>query len=121
MTELRHGPVTGDLEAALRGEPISSPVILPPGTTIVGNPLGARPWGEEDVSAEYVFSYVSHTFGKGGQHTNGPDYGLMTCAHPETGTAVTIDTRESRGPHRARELALSLCQMAVSELLGARP
>ena len=70
-----------------------------------------------EPSAAFKFSYVSDTYGKGGQHTNGPDYGLLRCEHLPTQTAVEIHTHPARGQHRARTLALTLCQMAVAEIM----
>lgn len=64
----------------------------------------------------YSISYVSDTYGKGGQHTNGPDYGLLRCEHLPTKTAVEIHSYQAHGQHKARELALTLCRMAVWEM-----
>lgn len=68
----------------------------------------------------FKITYTSDTYGKGGQHTNGPDYGVVRIEHEATRTAVEVHTHEARSPHRARELALALCQMAVAEIEGPR-
>jgi protein subunit release factor A len=69
------------------------------------------------IDAEgYKITYVSDTYGRGGQHTNGPDYGLFRCEHAGTRTAVEVHSHEARSQHKARELALMLCAMAVEEL-----
>lgn len=73
-----------------------------------------------EPSAEYKFSYVSDTHGKGGQHTNGPDYGILRCEHEPSRTAVEVHTHTARGQHRARTLALTLCQMAVAEIIPSK-
>ena len=65
---------------------------------------------------DYVLTYTSDTFGKGGQHTNGPDYGIYRCEHVPTKTAVEVHTHNTRSPHRAREFVVELCAMVVSEL-----
>jgi protein subunit release factor B len=72
------------------------------------------------VSVEgYVITYVSDSYGKGGQHTNGPDYGVYRCEHEATKTAVEVHSYQARNAHRARELALTLCAIAVEELCPA--
>ena len=64
----------------------------------------------------YTLTYVSDSYGKGGQHINGPDYGVFRCEHEMTKTAVEIHSYQARGPHKARELAIMLCKMAVEEM-----
>ncbi len=64
----------------------------------------------------YTITYTSDHLGKGGQHTNGPDYGVYRCEHQATRTAVEVHSYQARGAHRARELALTLCAMAVDEM-----
>ena len=64
----------------------------------------------------YTVSYVSDTHGRGGQHTNGPDYGVYRCEHEATKTAVEVHSYQARGAHKARELAIMLCAMAVEEM-----
>ena len=64
----------------------------------------------------FKLTFTSEKYGRGGQHTNGPDYGIMRCEHEPTRTVVEIQTQVARSPHRARELALTLCKMAVEEM-----
>ena len=61
------------------------------------------------------YSYVSRQ-DVGGQHTNGPDYGLLKCTHILTGTSVEIDTYLTRGQHKARELGLICLSLILEEL-----
>ena len=65
----------------------------------------------------YTITYISDHVGKGGQHTNGPEFGVYRCEHPATRTAVEIHSYQARSPHRARELAVTLCAMAVEEMI----
>lgn len=59
---------------------------------------------------------------KGGQHTNGPDYGTVVAEHEVAGVKVEIQTSRRFGPHEARELESSLISLAVSEIVsGSRP
>lgn len=52
---------------------------------------------------------------KGGQHTNGPDYGIITAEHELAGIRIEIQTRSRFGPHRARDLATALIDLAIQE------
>lgn len=74
------------------------------------------PVTDAEMAEAYKLTYVSDTYGKGGQHTNGPDYGVMRCTHELTQTAVEVHTYHARGAHKAREMALMLCRMAVGDL-----
>ena len=65
---------------------------------------------------DYRITWTSDKYGKGGQHTNGPDYGILRAEHLPTRTAVEIDSSEVRGQHRARQLAMMMCELAVSEI-----
>lgn len=58
------------------------------------------------------FTFISSH--KGGQHTNGPDYGILRCEHGLTGNAVEIQTHSRLRQAEARELAMALLEMAVS-------
>lgn len=53
---------------------------------------------------------------KGGQHTNGPDYGVVTAEHELTGVRIEIQTRNRFGQHAARTLAAALIDIAVCEI-----
>jgi hypothetical protein len=64
----------------------------------------------------YTLTFISDQRSRGGQHTNGPDFGLFRCEHDETRTAVEIHSVQTRNAHAARELAIVLCTMAVEEL-----
>lgn len=66
---------------------------------------------------DYKITFTSDQAGRCGQHTNGPDYGIVRCEHVPSRTAVEIHTHQARTPHRARNLALTLCQMAVGEMI----
>ena len=68
-------------------------------------------------AAEFKITYTSDTYGKGGQHTNGPDYGVYRCEHEPTKTAVEVHSYQTQGAHKARSLALVLCEMAVKEIV----
>lgn len=68
------------------------------------------------VSEDFNTTYVSDTYGRGGQHTNGPDHGIVRVEHTPTRTAVEVHTREARSRYNARELAMTLCRMAVSDI-----
>ena len=64
----------------------------------------------------YKFTYTSDRLSVGGQHTNGPDFGVWRCEHLLTRTAVEMHTSWARRSHKVRELALVLCEMAVQEI-----
>ena len=64
----------------------------------------------------FIVTYISDHVGKGGQHTNGPEFGVYRCEHPATRTAVEIHSYQVRSAHKARELAVTLCEMAVEEM-----
>lgn len=63
---------------------------------------------------EIVFGFISSR--KGGQHTNGPDYGVVTAEHGLAGVKVEIQTSRQLAPHKARELASTLVEMAIEEM-----
>ena len=67
-----------------------------------------------DIRSQVEFTFL--TSHKGGQHTNGPDYGVIRCEHGLTGVVVEIQTRSRFGPHKARELCLTLIELAVAEI-----
>lgn len=69
-----------------------------------------------DKHGAYTITFTSDQRGLGGQHTNGPGYGLFRCEHDETRTAVEINTVQTRTPGVARKIAIKLCEMAVWEL-----
>jgi hypothetical protein len=59
---------------------------------------------------------------KGGQHTNGPDYGVVTAEHAIAGVKVSIQTSRHFRQLQARELSAMLVEMAVKELAsGGHP
>lgn len=53
---------------------------------------------------------------KGGQHTNGPDYGVVTAEHELAGVKVEVQTCSRLGPHKARMLCQDLVELAVQEM-----
>nr|MCB7500353.1 hypothetical protein [Enterobacter roggenkampii] len=57
---------------------------------------------------------------KGGQHTNGPDYGTVTAEHEVAGVRVEIQTSRRLDPHKARALAGTLVEMAIAEITHDR-
>ena len=61
-----------------------------------------------------TFGFISSH--RGGQHTNGPDYGIVTGAHDLTGVRVEVQTRSGFGPHKARSLITALIDLAVQEI-----
>ncbi|WP_433935216.1 hypothetical protein [Brevundimonas diminuta] len=65
---------------------------------------------------EIRFGFISMWHGKGGQHTNGPDYGVVTAEHELAGVKVEIQTCTRVPQHKARLLAGTLVQMAVEEM-----
>ena len=66
------------------------------------------------MSALIVFGFRS-SHGKGGQHTNGPDYGVVTGTCEISGVRVEIQTRSGFGPHKARDLIETLIALANQE------
>ena len=69
----------------------------------------------------FTLTYVSDLPSLGGQHHNGPSYGIYRCEHAVTQTAVEVHSYPAHGPHKARELALTLCAMAVPTRTPPRP
>jgi len=63
---------------------------------------------------EIKFGFISSRLG--GQHTNGPDYGIVTAEHEAAGVKVEIQTCPRVQPHKARLLAETLVQMAIEEM-----
>jgi len=61
------------------------------------------------------FGFIS-SHAKGGQHTNGPDYGKLTARSLE-GVYVEIQTHQGMPPHLARKLATEAVKRILS---GAR-
>lgn len=57
--------------------------------------------GQATYTVEFISSH------KGGQHTNGPDYGVIRVSDFD-GNAVEIQTRPRRSGHQAREMAFAL-------------
>lgn len=66
-------------------------------------------------ASPYVFGFIS-SHAKGGQHTNGPDYGKVTIRHDLAGIYMEIQTRSGFGPHKARDLGLTLVDLAIGEM-----
>lgn len=62
------------------------------------------------------FGFVSSY--KGGQHTNGQDYGTVIAEHEAAGVKVEIQTSRRFGPHKSRELAEALIGLALSEIVS---
>jgi len=56
----------------------------------------------------YAIEFISSH--KGGQHTNGPDYGVVRATDVD-GNAVEVQTRPRRHAHEARELAITLLEL----------
>lgn len=66
-----------------------------------------------DFREQITFTFISSH--KGGQHTNGPDYGVVRCEHGLTGNAVEIQTHSRMRQHQARDLAISLLELAAEK------
>lgn len=62
---------------------------------------------------QVTFTFI--TSHKGGQHTNGPDYGVVRGEHGLTGNAVEIQTRPGMYQHLVRDLIVTLLEMAEGE------
>jgi len=67
------------------------------------------------MSALIVFGFRS-SHAKGGQHTNGPDYGIVTGDCEISGVKVEIQTRPGFGPLKARDLIEMLIDLANQEM-----
>lgn len=63
---------------------------------------------------EIKYGFISSH--RGGQHTNGPDYGVFTAEHELAGVKVEIQTCARMTQHKARDLCRCLVQLAVSEI-----
>ena len=63
---------------------------------------------------EIKFGFISSR--RGGQHTNGPDYGIVTTEHEAAGVRVELQTCPRIHPHKARLLAETLVEMAIEEM-----
>lgn len=63
-----------------------------------------------------MITYGFITSHKGGQHTNGPDYGIVTAEHELAGVRVSVQTAPRFGPHKARMLCQDLIELAVQEM-----
>lgn len=61
---------------------------------------------------QVTFRFI--TSHKGGQHTNGPDYGVLRCEHGLTGNAVELQTTPRLRQHQAREIAVTLLELAAA-------
>lgn len=61
-----------------------------------------------------VFGFRS-SHAKGGQHTNGPDYGVVTGECELSGVRIELQTRPGFGPHKAREMITGLIALANQE------
>lgn len=64
-------------------------------------------------------TYVKYGFissHQGGQHTNGPDYGVMTAEHELAGVKIEIQTSRQIPPHKARTLAAALIDLAIEDM-----
>lgn len=56
----------------------------------------------------YAVEFISSH--KGGQHTNGPDYGVVRVTDGD-GNAVEVQTRPRLHAHQAKELAISVLEL----------
>lgn len=65
---------------------------------------------------EIKFGFI--TSKAGGQHTNGPDYGIVTAEHELAGVKFQVQTAPRFGPHKARALCRSLVNLAVQEIIA---
>lgn len=63
-----------------------------------------------------MIAYGFVTSHKGGQHTNGPDYGTVTAEHELAGVKVSVQTTPRFAPHKARMLCRDLIELAVQEM-----
>jgi hypothetical protein len=54
---------------------------------------------------------------KGGQHTNGPDYGVVTGECSVIGVKIEVQTASGFGPLRARALISALLGLAKQEMV----
>lgn len=64
--------------------------------------------------AHVVFGFVSSH--KGGQHTNGPDYGVVTGECELLGLRIEVQTFQRLNQHKARDLIISLIECAALEI-----
>ena len=64
--------------------------------------------------SEVKYGFISNH--KGGQHTNGPDYGIETAEHELAGQKEEIQTSRQMPPHKARTLAGTLIEMAIEDM-----
>ena len=67
------------------------------------------------MSDQIKFGFITSR-GKGGQHTNGPDYGKVTAENEAFGIRIEIQTCSSFGQHKARDLAASLLELAAGDM-----
>ena len=74
--------------------------------------------GSIPVGGGITFGFLSSH--RGGQHTNGPDYGAVTAKHELAGVRVEIQTSQRLNPYKARELAATLVEMAIVEMTHDR-
>lgn len=63
-----------------------------------------------------LIKYGFITSHKGGQHTNGPDYGTVTAEHELAGVKIELQTHSRFRSHAAREVAATLIEMAIGEM-----
>lgn len=63
-------------------------------------------------------TYRMRSSHKGGQHTNGPDYGTVVADHEAAGVKIEIQTSRRFGPHKSRELAEALIGLALAEIVA---
>lgn len=64
---------------------------------------------------EIKYGFISSH--RGGQHTNGPDYGIVTAEHELAGVKVEIQTSCRMPPHKTRTLAGALIDLAIQEII----
>lgn len=61
-----------------------------------------------------IYGFI--TSHRGGQHTNGPDYGVITAKHELAGVRISIQTSAQFGTHKARALCDAMIDLAVQEM-----
>lgn len=74
---------------------------------------GSVPTAQAAGTSPYVFGFISSH--KGGQHTNGPDYGKVTIRHDLAGIYIEVQTHSRMTPHKARDLGVTLIELAIGE------
>lgn len=63
---------------------------------------------------EIKYGFISSH--RGGQHTNGPDYGIVTAEHELAGVKIEVQTSRRFRMHEARALCTALVDLAIQEI-----